>query len=214
MIQVKKLVLNPFQENTFIVYDQTGEAVIIDPGCYSQSDIDEVKWFVDSNSLTVKYLILTHGHIDHILGIDYLRDLYKVKCISHADDLPLIEASPKHGLMFGISFEKAPVIDDFYKDGDTVLFGKSSLKVIHTPGHSLGGVCLFLRDEKILFTGDTLFNGSIGRTDLMGGSYETLIGSINHKIIPLGDDIVVYPGHGNSSTIEFERKNNPFLQKG
>ncbi len=89
MIQVKKLILNPFQENTFVVYDQTGEAVIIDPGCYSQSDIDEVKWFVDANGLAVKYLILTHGHIDHILGIDSLRDLYKVKCLAHSDDLPL-----------------------------------------------------------------------------------------------------------------------------
>jgi len=212
MIQVKKLILNPFQENTYIVYDQTGEAVIIDPGCYSRSDIDEVKWFVESNDLTVKYLVLTHGHIDHILGIDSLRDIYKVKCIAHADDLPLIEASPKHGLMFGISFEKAPVIDVFYKDGDTVSFGKSTIEVIHTPGHSLGGVCLFLRDEKILFTGDTLFNCSIGRTDLLGGNYETLINSIIKKILPLGDDVTIYSGHGNSSTIGFEKKNNSFLQ--
>lgn len=214
MIQVKKLILNPFQENTYIVYDQTGEAIIIDPGCYTQSEIDEVKWFVDSNSLTVKYLILTHGHIDHILGIDSLRDIYKVKCFAHADDLALIETSPKHGLMFGITFEKAPKIDAFIKDGDTITFGKSTIEVIHTPGHSMGGICLLVRDEKILFTGDTLFNGSIGRTDLLGGNHETLISSIAHKILPLGDDIVVYPGHGDSSTIGFERKNNPFLQKG
>ena len=213
MIQVKQLVLNPFQENTYILYDQTGEAVIIDPGCYTQSDIDEVKWFVDSNQLVVKYLILTHGHIDHILGIESLKELYKVKCFAHADDLPLIEISPKHGLMFGISLEKAPEIDGFLQDGDTISFGKSIIEVIHTPGHSKGGVCFFLRKEKILFSGDTLFNGSIGRTDLMGGSFETLIESIINKIFQLGDDVIVYPGRGNSTTIEYERKNNPFVLK-
>jgi hydroxyacylglutathione hydrolase len=214
MIQVKKFILNPFQENTYIVFDETGETIIVDAGCYSQSDFDEVKWFVDSNDLTVKYLILTHGHIDHILGVDHLREIYRTKCLAHADDLPLIEISPKHGLMFGIKFEKAPKIDEFIKDSDTILFGKSSFEVIHTPGHSLGGICLFFSDEEILFTGDTLFNGSIGRTDLMGGNYETLIQSITKRILPLGDDVVVYPGHGDPTKIGSERKNNPFLQKG
>ncbi len=214
MIQVKQLVLNSFQENTYILYDHTGEAIIIDPGCYTQSDIDEVNWFVDSNQLVVKQLILTHGHIDHILGIESLKELYQVNCFVHPDDLPLIEISPKHGLMFGISLEKAPRIDGFLKEGDSISFGKSTIEVIHTPGHSKGGICFFLRDEKILFSGDTLFNGSIGRTDLMGGNYETLIESIVHKLFPLGDDVVVYPGHGNSTTIEYERKNNPFFQKG
>jgi len=212
MIQVKQLILNSFQENTYILYAQTGEAVIIDPGCHTQSDIDEVKWFVESNGLTVKYLLLTHGHIDHILGMDALKKLYRAECLAHADDLPLIEISPKHALMFGLEFEAAPEIDRYFNDGDKITFGSSTIEIIHTPGHSRGGVCLFLRDQKILFTGDTLFNGSIGRTDLMGGSYEALIESITRKIIPLGDDVVVYPGHGSSTTIEHERKSNPFLK--
>ncbi len=114
--------------------------------------------------------------------------------------------------MFGISIDKAPKIDAFIIDGDTISFGKSTIEVIHTPGHSKGGICLLFRDEKILFSGDTLFNGSIGRTDLPGGNYETLISSIKHKIIPIGDETVVYPGHGDSTTIEFERKHNSFLQ--
>lgn len=211
MIQVKQLVLNPFQENTYILHDQTGEAVIIDPGCYSQSDVNEVKRYVDSTHLKVKYLILTHGHIDHILGIDSLRDIYKVKCLVQEDDLPLIETSPKHGVMFGISFEIAPKIDDFFNDGDKISFGNTIIEVIHTPGHSIGGVCFFIREEKILFSGDTLFNGSIGRTDLIGGNYETLIKSIIKRIFPLGDEVIVYPGHGDSTTIGNERKNNPFL---
>ncbi|HCT30145.1 MAG TPA: hypothetical protein DIW31_05310, partial [Bacteroidales bacterium] len=177
MIQVKRLILNPFQENTYIIYDSTGEAIIIDAGCYSQSDYDEVNWFIDSNDLKVKNLILTHGHIDHILGIDKLKELYNVTCIAHADDIPLIATSPKHGLMFGLSLEKAPTIDAFIKDGDKITLGESTIEVIHTPGHSMGGVCFFFAEEKILFTGDSLFNGSIGRTDLLGGSYETLIQS-------------------------------------
>jgi len=213
MLQVKRLILNPFQENTYIIYDQSGDAIIVDPGCYDKSDFDEVKWFIDSNDLKVKSLILTHGHIDHILGIDKLKELYSVTCIAHADDIPLIETSPKHGLMFGLSLDKAPTIDAFIKDGDKISLGKSTIEVIHTPGHSMGGVCFLLPEEKMLFTGDTLFNGSIGRTDLLGGSYETLIQSITNRIIPLGDDIKIYPGHGDSSTIGFERKNNPFLQK-
>ncbi len=212
MLQVKRLILNPFQENTYIIYDQPGEAIIIDPGCYDKSDFDEVKWFIDSNDLKVKRLILTHGHIDHILGIDKLKELYNVTCIAHADDIPLIETSPKHGLMFGLSLDKAPAIDAFINDGDKISLGKSTIEVIHTPGHSLGGVCFLLPEEKMLFTGDTLFNGSIGRTDLPGGNYEILIKSIKNRIIPLGDDFTIYPGHGDSSTIGFERKNNPFLQ--
>ncbi len=213
MLQIKRLILNPFQENTYIIYDQSGDAIIVDPGCYDKSDFDEVKWFIDSNDLKVKSLILTHGHIDHILGIDKLKELYNVTCTAQADDIPLIETSPKHGLMFGLSLDKAPTIDAFIKDGDKIALGRSTIEVIHTPGHSLGGVCFLLPEEKMLFTGDTLFNGSIGRTDLLGGSYETLIQSITNRIIPLGDDITIYPGHGDSSTIGFERKNNPFLQK-
>jgi hydroxyacylglutathione hydrolase len=211
MIQVKQLVLNPFQENTYIVYDQTGEAIIIDAGCYSQSDVDEVKRYTDAKNLRVKYIVTTHGHIDHILGIQSLKDIYKAESISHAYDLPLIESSPTHALMFGLMIEKAPTIDRTVKEGDKIIFGNTTIDVVHTPGHSKGGICLLIRDQNILFSGDTLFRGSIGRTDLMGGSYETLIESIIHKIFPLGDDIVVYPGHGDSTTIEYERNNNPFL---
>ena len=211
MVQVKQLVLNPFQENTYIVYDQTSEAVIIDAGCYSQSDVDEVKRYVNAKNLKVKYILTTHGHIDHILGIQSLKEIYKVESFAHADDLPLIETSPSHALMFGLMLDKAPSIDRTLKDGDKIPFGNTTIEIIHTPGHSKGGICLFLREQKILFSGDTLFKGSIGRTDLAGGSYEALIASIIHKSLPLGDDVVVYPGHGDSTTIEYERKNNPYL---
>jgi len=211
MIQVKQLILNPFQENTYIVFDETGEAVIIDAGCYTPNDVEQVKKFVENKNLKIKYLITTHGHIDHILGIDSLKNLYNVECLAHGDDIPLVQTSPSHALMFGLVLEKAPIIDRTIKDGDTISFGNSSFEVIHTPGHSKGGVCYFSSKQKILFSGDTLFRGSIGRTDLMGGSYETLIDSINNKIFKLGDEVVVYPGHGDSTTIEYEKQNNPFL---
>lgn len=210
-MQVKQLILNPFQENTYVVYDESSEAVIIDPGCYTPSDFEKVQRFIESKKLTVKHLIITHGHIDHILGIDTLKNLYKVDCQLHGDDIQMIQTSPSHALMFGLVFEKVPLIDRLLKDGDIITFGNSSLEVIHTPGHSKGGVCFYSSNQKLMFSGDTLFRSSIGRTDLMDGNYETLIDSIIHKIFPLGDDVVVYPGHGDSTTIEYERHNNPFL---
>lgn len=211
MVQIKQLVLNPFQENTYIVYDKTGDAIIIDPGCYSQSDIDEVTHFVDANGLKIKCLIITHGHIDHILGIDALKSIYKVDVLGHADDLPLIKGSPEHAEIFGLHFDQAPTLDRTITDGEKIIFGNINFEIIHTPGHSKGGVCIFFREQKVLFTGDTLFNGSIGRTDLLGGNYENLIDSIQNKIFTLGDDVQIYPGHGNFSTIGYEKKNNPFF---
>jgi hydroxyacylglutathione hydrolase len=211
MIQVKQIVLNPFQENTYIVYDQSGEAIIIDAGCYTQSEVQVVKRFIETNRLLVKYLIITHGHIDHILGVESLKDVYKVECLAHAEDLPLIESLPSHALMFGLTIEKVPSIDRTVKEGDTISLGNSVLEIIHTPGHSKGGICLYMREQKILFTGDTLFRGSIGRTDLIGGNYEALIDSISNKVFTLGDEVLVYPGHGDSTTIGYEKKNNPFF---
>ncbi|NVO09008.1 MAG: MBL fold metallo-hydrolase [Bacteroidales bacterium] len=210
MIHIKRLILNPFQENTYIIYDQTNEAVIVDAGCYSNSGIEEVKRFIGKENLKVKCLLITHGHIDHIVGNQPLKEIYKVECLAHPDEFALIESAPLHALRFGLDIDKAPVIDKPFKDGDIITFGNSSIEIIHTPGHSMGGVCFFFREQKILITGDTLFKGSIGRTDL-GGNYETLINSIINKILPLGDDIVVYPGHGDSTTIGYEKKHNPFL---
>lgn len=211
MIQVKQFILNPFQENTYVIYDETGDAIIIDAGCYTPSDIEQVKKFVTSKNLSIKFILTTHGHIDHILGIDSLKSIYKVDCLVHGDDIPLIQTSPSHALMFGLVFEKVPKIDRVLNEGDIITFGNSSLEVIHTPGHSKGGVCFYSSKQKILFSGDTLFRSSIGRTDLLGGSYEELIASITHKLLTLGDEVVVYPGHGDSTTIEHEKQNNPFL---
>jgi glyoxylase-like metal-dependent hydrolase (beta-lactamase superfamily II) len=211
-MQIKRFVFNPFQENTYLVYDQTREALIIDAGCFNPSEAAEVKKFVDSNQLKVKYLVNTHCHIDHILGITALKGLFGCECLAHREDIPLLESAPTHALMFGLYIDEVPYIDRMVDEGEPIAFGDSQLVVIHTPGHTRGGICLYSPQDKALFAGDTLFQGSIGRTDLAGGSYDTLIESITKKILTLDDAVVVYPGHGESTTIGNERRSNPFLR--
>ncbi len=211
MIKLKQFVFNPFQENTFLVSDETKQGVIIDAGCYTQDEVDRFNEYIDTERIKIKYLINTHCHIDHILGVASLKSRYKVDFLAHSYELPLLESSFEHAMMFGLSVDEIPVIDQNLNDGGHVEFGNTRLKVIHTPGHTMGGVCFFAEQDKILFTGDTLFKGSIGRTDLQGGNYETIIRSIKNKILPIGDDVILYPGHGESSTIGAEKKHNPFL---
>jgi len=142
-----------------------------------------------------------------------VKEKYSIPLAGNFEDLMLIQTAQSHALMFGLSVDTVPSLDQSLNHDDTVSFGNSQLRVIHTPGHSLGGICLYSKAGNFILTGDTLFNGSIGRTDLPGGSYDILIDSIFTRILPLGDEVKVYPGHGDSSTIGYERKNNPFLQK-
>lgn len=211
-MKIKQFVLNPFQENTYLLYDETGEAIIVDAGCYTTSEAAEVKRFTDENKLTVKYLVNTHCHIDHILGINALRDIYNVDCYAHREELPTLQMAPQHAMMFGLVIDTVPKVEKTIDEGDELKFGNTTLKVIHTPGHTLGGVCLYSEKDKMLITGDTLFQGSIGRTDLGGGSFDTIIHSITTKLLALPDDVMIFPGHGDSSTIGKERVSNPFLK--
>jgi len=210
-MKIKQFVFNPFQENTYLLYDETGEAIIVDAGCYTPSEADEVKRFTDENKLTVKFLVNTHCHIDHILGINALQDIYNVDCFAHREELPTIQMAPKHAMMFGLVIDTVPKVEKTFDNGDELKFGNTTLKVIHTPGHTLGGVCLYSEKDKMLITGDTIFQGSIGRTDLGGGSFETIIESITNRLLTLPDDVVIFPGHGDSSTVGKERVSNPFL---
>lgn len=211
-MKIKQFTFNPFQENTYLAYDETGEAIIIDAGCYTPSEAAEVKQFTDENKLTVKLLVNTHCHIDHILGINVLRDIYKVDCYAHREELPMLQMAPQHAMMFGLVIDTIPQVEKTVDEGDTISFGNSSFKVIHTPGHTLGGICLYSAKDRILITGDTLFQGSIGRTDLSGGNYDSIIDSINSKLLSLPDDVMIFPGHGEFSTIGKERVSNPFLK--
>ena len=194
----------PFQKNGFVVgCERTREAIVIDPG----DEVDELVRATRERRLTVKYILLTHAHIDHITGVARAKEL-GAPVYLHRDDLPLYDRAVQQAQMFGFSVEQPPPVDVFY-DGTPIRFGDLEVQVHHTPGHCPGGVCLQIGND--LFVGDTLFAGSIGRTDLPGGHYETLMRSITEVLFPLGDEAVVHPGHGPDTTIGRERKTNPFV---
>lgn len=211
MASIRTFVFNPFQENTYIVFDETKECIIVDAGCYSANEQQELVAFIQKNGLKPKLAVNTHGHVDHVLGNAFVKETFNIPIAGHPEDLPLIQMASKHALMYGFSIEDVPTIDQNINHNDTITFGNTTLKVIHTPGHSLGGICLLNESEKFLISGDTLFSGSIGRTDLPGGSYDQLLNSISQRLMTLDDDITIYPGHGDPSTIGEEKTSNPFL---
>lgn len=211
MIQVKKFTFNPIQENTFIVYDETLECVIIDPGCYTPKERNALDVFITEKQLKPVRLITTHCHFDHIMGVTHCRSTYHLAFETHPDEAALVEGAAEHGDLFGVPMEPIDAPDAFFKEGDRITFGNSYLEVIETPGHSPGGVVFYNPEQKILIAGDVLFYGSIGRTDLPGGSFEKLVGNIQTKLLILPEETIVYSGHGPETSIAFEKKNNPFL---
>ena len=211
MIHIHFLTFNPFQENTYILYDETKECVIIDPGCYEKEEKKEMKKFIEENKLKPVRLLNTHCHIDHILGNSFIADTYNLKLEMHEKDLPVLNSTVDYGQLFGLNVDPSPQPEKFLQEGDEIKFGNSKLKVIFVPGHAPGHIAFVCEDQKFVINGDVLFEGSIGRTDLPGGDHETLIESIMQKMLPLGDDYKVYTGHGSPTTIGFERNNNPFL---
>jgi hydroxyacylglutathione hydrolase len=211
MIQIHSFTFNPFQENTYVLGDETGECVIIDPGCYSEEEKEELAGFITSQGLNPVKLLLTHAHIDHVLGNNFLCGKYNLKIEMNAIEKELLKSAELYGEMWGIKVEPSPAPEVFLEEGDEVKFGKSILQIIFTPGHSPGSICFYNTEQKFAIAGDVLFYGSIGRTDLPGGDYDKLIKSIKEKVFPLGDDFKIYPGHGPSTTIAHEKKSNPFV---
>jgi len=211
MFQIKKLTFNPVQENTLVIYDETKECVIVDAGCFFENERRELDRFIESNGLKPVRLINTHCHFDHIMGITHCRAKYKIQFEAHAAEAILVENAAEHGDLFGIPMEPVEAPDAFFKEGDRITFGNSYLEVIESPGHSPGGVVFYNPEQKILIAGDVLFYGSIGRTDLPGGSFEQLTGNIKTKLLTLPEETVVYCGHGPETTIGYEKRNNPFL---
>ena len=213
MLHVGCLTFNPFQENTYIVYDDSGDCVIFDPGCYSENERRQLKDFISGKKLNPIRLINTHCHLDHVFGNQFVADEYGLGLEIHRGELPVLNAAPQFGQMYGVPIPGGlPEPANFIEEGDTIGIGQSTLKVMLTPGHSPASLSFYCDVEKIIIAGDVLFDGSIGRTDLPGGNHQTLIDSIREKLLPLGDDMVVYPGHGPSTTIGKERVSNPFLQ--
>ena len=196
--------------NCYVLWDKaTLDAFVIDPGADHADILDAVK----GRGLRVKYVVNTHGHFDHVGADKNITEALGAKLAIHESDAPLLADAHDHGAMWGIKTDKQPEADIYIKDGDELNSGGLSLKVIHTPGHTVGGVCLYEKNDGLLFTGDTLFAGSIGRTDFPGGSLAEIMSSINDKLLPLGDDVKVYPGHGPASTIGRERRTNPYLTR-
>jgi len=209
---IASFVFNMFQENTYVLYDETRECVIIDPGCFDKSEQNELIEFISSKNLKPVKLINTHCHVDHIIGNKFVHEKFSLKPVMHRGEVQALKAAPSYAEMFGVNITASPMPEEYFDEGDKVVFGNTELEVLFTPGHSPGEVSLFCRKEKILIAGDVLFQMSIGRTDLPGGDYNTLIQSIKQKLFPLGDDVKVYPGHGPETTIGLEKVNNPFLR--
>jgi len=206
------MVFNAFQENTFLVWDETRECVIIDPGCEGSAEQNELTEFINNNDLKLVGHLYTHCHIDHILGNAYVFETYGLRPVMHRDSLPVFHSAGDHGKMFGIEVDGLIEPETFLKEGDEVKFGNHALEVLHTPGHVNGHICFANRDEKFVIVGDVLFRDSIGRTDLPTGDFDLLSHNIQNKLYTLGRDFTVHPGHGPSTTIGYEMLNNPFVK--
>jgi hydroxyacylglutathione hydrolase len=211
IMRIQKFTFGPFQENTYVLHDETGECVIIDPGCFSASEQHELDSFIKENALKPVLLLNTHCHLDHIAGNLFVFEKYGLKPVIHKADLPILKMQEQTSLMYGLPSEKSPEPAKFIDEGDVITFGNTKLEVLFTPGHAPGHVTFYNRANKSVIAGDVLFYNSIGRTDLPGGDYDTLIASIKNKLFPLGDDVKVYCGHGPETSIGHERKTNPFL---
>lgn len=213
MITIEKLVFNHWQENTYVLHDETGEAVLIDCGCYFEDEGKKLVEFLDSKGLKLVKLLNTHLHIDHVLGNQFVQKQFNLLTEAHRDDEFLIEETANYAFRLGLEgVQTPPGVGKFLEDGEIIKFGNSELKVLHIPGHSPGSVCYYSEEQKFLIAGDVLFFESIGRTDLPYWNYEQLMEGIKNKILTLEDDIKVFPGHGPETSIGHERKNNIFLR--
>ena len=211
-MEIHQITFNTFQENTFILWDNTTDCIIIDPGCYERNEELELVDFINKNNLNPVKLINTHCHIDHILGNKFVSEKWDLELYMNKIDLPLLEGSGDIARMYGFeNYKGSPYPKHYLEEGDILEFGESKLEILFTPGHAPGHICLFNKEEGFIVSGDVLFNGSIGRTDLPGGDHATLLESIRQQLFTLPDDFVVYCGHGPETQIGFEKQNNPFL---
>lgn len=212
-LKVQKFIFNDFEQNTYLFYDEVSkEAIIVDPGNSNDQENDELERFIKENNLRLTKILNTHGHIDHIFGVAFLKDIFNPDYYFPFPDLPLLKNVRLQAETIGIP---APVVvepDYDLHEFKSINLNNFSIEIIKTPGHSPGGTCLLLRDVKKIITGDTIFFESIGRTDLWGGDFEALIQSIKNHVLSLPDDFEILPGHGPITTIKHEKTSNPFLK--
>lgn len=212
MLTVQPFTFNPVQENTYVVYNEKKHCCIIDPGCYFASEEEELTKFIRENGLTPKYLLNTHCHLDHIFGNRFIQSTFGLELHIHRLEKPVLEHGPASGQLWGLPFNNYDGALTFIEEGDTIRLDEDELHVLFTPGHSPGHVSFYSKENKFVISGDVLFEGSVGRTDLPGGDFSLLEQSILTKLYTLPDDVIVYPGHGEATTIADEMKTNPFVK--
>lgn len=209
---VSGFTFNAFSENTYLLHDATGQCVVVDPGCYSRAEQTALREFIEAEGLQVVLLLNTHCHIDHVLGNQFILDTYKVPFLIHEADLSVLRAVPTYAANYGFPQYTPAEPTGFLTPGEPLTFGETELQVLFTPGHAPGHVVFYHAPSHTLIGGDVLFRGSIGRTDLPGGDYATLIESVKSQLFTLPDEVTVYPGHGPATSIGVERSTNPFFK--
>ena len=211
MISIKQFTFSPVQENTYVLFNEQKQAIIIDPGCYYKNEKEELSNYINNQNLKVVQLINTHCHLDHIFGNKWVYETYALELFIHKNEEVVLAFGPQSGQMWGLPFDNYEGPLHFLTEGDTLNLGEDKLKIILAPGHSPGSICFYCEEQKFIIAGDVLFRDSIGRTDLPLGDHNTLLQSIRQQLFTLPDDVVVYPGHGPSTTIGYEKMHNPFL---
>lgn len=210
MVKLAHFVFNHFGTNAYVLYEERGGALIVDPCCTTEQERQRLTDFVAKEGLSPEAVVLTHAHPDHMGAVAFVKEHYNIPLALHSADAALLAVAPAYGASMGFNLQAVEAEIDLAEQ-TTLRFGGSTAEVIHTPGHSKGGVCLYVAEEGILLSGDTLFAGSIGRSDLPGGDYDELMRSIVEKLLPLGGGVNVFPGHGGSTTIGQEIGTNPFI---
>jgi hydroxyacylglutathione hydrolase len=210
VITIRSFVFNAFQENTYVIFDEAKECVIVDPGCYDDQEKKELSDYISDNKLRVKMLLNTHCHIDHVLGNEFVKQKYGTKLYLHKTEVFVLNAQKILASHYGFNLYQPAMPDEYLTESDVIEFGAQKFSILFVPGHSPGHIAFYNENEKVVLAGDVLFLNSVGRTDLPGGNHNTLIDSIHKKLFTLPDDVTVYPGHGNETTIGVEKRTNPF----
>ncbi len=211
MLKIKTFLFSPIQENTYLLYNEFNDCIIIDPGCYFPEEQDELEGFITQSGLQPKLLLNTHCHLDHVFGNKFVAEMHGLTLQLHEKEKLLLDYAPASGLIYNMPFDNYAGAYIYLKEGDIVKLGEDELKVIEAPGHSPGHICFYCEKQNFIISGDVLFNRSIGRTDLPGGDHQTLLKNIREKLFVLPDETVVYSGHGPVTTIGMEKAENPFL---
>ena len=212
MLTVKTFTFNPVAENTYILFNEIKEAIIIDPGCYFNEEREKLANFIDINNIKPVQLLNTHCHLDHVFGNKWIYETYHLELFLHPNEEQVLNFAPQLAQLWGMPFENYTGALHFLENNDVIKSGDNELKVLLAPGHSPGSICFYCEAQKFLIGGDVLFRESIGRTDLPGGNHQALIESIRTQLFVLPEDVTVYPGHGETTTIGYEKKHNPFLK--